>query len=88
MAKRIQETTTPSASLRSDEDVTDAGYDVGGYRQGQDVRGKYDALVAGGASPAPETPVNPFDPASNIGQSWQAGYDAGPGVDPSEPVVP
>ena len=54
----------------TDEEVLAAGHDVAGYRQGQDAKAKelQDETVR----------PNPFEATSNIGTSWQAGYDAGP----------
>lgn len=84
MAKKsyTEEEPQVTATSISDEEVLAAGHDLAGYRQGEGDYAAHQAAIASNPDPAPEAPTNPYEAESNIGQSWQAGFDAG------APVIP
>ena len=69
----------------NDLDVNQQGYDTAGYRQGQAdaKRAQISQAEAEERGWGANEVLNPYDEHSNIGISWQAGFDAGPDGDPT-----
>ena len=69
----------------TDKEINERGYDQAGYREGQAASKKADddQQLADEKGEGFNEVTNPYDPASNIGISWQAGFDDGGEPDPT-----